>query len=63
MTDLEIARTVCTPKELDAYELVFRGFSERSIALKLRISRSSVRSRLENARRKVHAAQLEELRR
>lgn len=56
MTDLELARAVCTPKELDAHELHARGMSERSIALALHISRSAVRSRLENARRKISAA-------
>lgn len=56
MTDLELARTVCTPKELDAYELRCRHMSERAIALTLGISRSAVQSRLENARRKISAA-------
>lgn len=55
MTDHDIARTVCTERELHAYELHARGMSERSIALALHISRSAVQSRLENARRKIHA--------
>lgn len=50
---LPIARRVCTPKEIAAYELHIRGMSERAIALHLRISRSAVQSRLENARRKI----------
>jgi DNA-binding CsgD family transcriptional regulator len=53
MTDHDIAKQVCTPKELQAYELHHRGMSERSIALALDLSRGSVQSRLENARRKI----------
>lgn len=53
MTDLDTAHKVCTPKELAAYELAYRHMSERNIALALHISRSSVRSRLENANRKI----------
>ena len=56
MTELEIAKTVCTPKEYAAFELHVRHYSERRIALALDISRSAVQSRLENAKRKIHAA-------
>lgn len=56
MTDL-IAAQVCTPNELAAWTLAQRGLSERAIALTLDISRSSVRSRLENARRKIRQAE------
>lgn len=61
MTDRETAQQVCTPNELRAWELRERGMSERSIALALNISRSAVQSRLENARRKIHAAQTKEV--
>jgi DNA-binding CsgD family transcriptional regulator len=56
MTDLEIAKQVCTPRELEALTLAERGMSERAIAHALDISRSSVRARLENAHRKLHRA-------
>lgn len=59
MTDRDLARTVCTDKEYAAFDLAYRGMSERSIALALHISRSAVQSRLENARRKLHAAKKE----
>lgn len=59
MTDVELARQHCTPKEQAAYELAYLGVSERSIALHLGISRSAVQSRLENARRKIHSARKE----
>lgn len=60
MTDHDIARTVCTPKELEAFHLATKGMSERAIALALDISRSSVRARLENAHRKIHRARKEQ---
>ncbi len=50
------ATNICTPKELDALTLAERGLSQRTIALELGISRSAVRARLEEARRKLHAA-------
>lgn len=53
MTDREIARTVCTPSEYTAWDLADRGMSQRAIALHLGLTRSSVRSRLEEARRKI----------
>lgn len=56
MTDRELAPTILTPAELEAWTLNDRGLSERTIALHLDISRSAVRSRLENARRKLHRA-------
>lgn len=59
MSDHDIARTVCTEKELQAYELAERGMSERTIALALDISRSAVRARLENAHRKIRLAKKE----
>jgi RNA polymerase sigma factor (sigma-70 family) len=42
-----------TPNEQEALELAQRGLSQRTIALTLGISRSAVRARLENARRKL----------
>jgi DNA-binding CsgD family transcriptional regulator len=56
VTDRDLAATVLTPRELEAWQLSDRGLSERAIALALDISRSAVRSRLENARRKLHRA-------
>lgn len=53
---LQLAATVCTPNELDAFTLHHRGLSERTIAVHLNLSRSAVRSRLENARRKISQA-------
>lgn len=50
------ARQVLTVREFEAFELAVRGMSTRSIALALGVSRSAVRSRLENAHRKIHAA-------
>ena len=54
MTDLETARHACTPKQLQVFELHYRGMSTRNIALALDLSRSSVRTHLENARRNIH---------
>ncbi len=54
--DHRIAQAILTPAEHDAYQLNQRGLSQRTIALHLGISRSAVRARLENARRKLHAA-------
>jgi DNA-binding CsgD family transcriptional regulator len=53
----QTAETVCTPNELTVLRLAAAGLSQRTIALHLRISRSAVQSRLENALRKIHAAQ------
>jgi DNA-binding CsgD family transcriptional regulator len=50
MTD---PRTQLTPKEHAAWTLAQKGMSERSIALHLGLSRSAIRARLENARRKL----------
>lgn len=55
MTDRELAPHVLTPNELEAWTLADRGMSQRTIALALHISRSTVRSRLENAARKIDA--------
>jgi predicted DNA-binding protein (UPF0251 family) len=45
-----LAVAVLTPKQLEAYELVVAsGFTERSAAKALGISRSSLRDRLEGA--------------
>jgi DNA-binding CsgD family transcriptional regulator len=54
--DHDIAQTVCTPGELIVYQLTERGLSQRTISLHLNISRSTVRSRLENAYRKIRNA-------
>lgn len=56
MTDRDLAPTTLTANELEAWTLADKGISERAIALALDISRSAVRSRLENARRKLHRA-------
>jgi DNA-binding CsgD family transcriptional regulator len=45
-----------TPKEHETWQLHIRGMSTRAIALALNVSRSTIRSRLENATRK-HAQQ------
>lgn len=42
-----------TPAEHEAWTLAQQGVSQRTIALELKISRSAVRARLENARRKI----------
>lgn len=63
MTDpdlIRLATQVCTPKELQAYELAARGMSERAIALALDLSRSAVRARLESAKRKIEQARKEQ---
>lgn len=52
MTD-DIAAEVCTEKEREVLRLVASGWSTRRISLALNISTSSVRGRLENARRKI----------
>lgn len=51
-----VARQVCTPKELAALELREFGYGTRLIALTLGISRASTRERLENADRKIAVA-------
>lgn len=56
MTDRQLAVTILTPSELEAWTLHDRGLSQRTIALALDISRSAVRARLENATRKISAA-------
>jgi DNA-directed RNA polymerase specialized sigma24 family protein len=45
--------------ELAAWLLADRGMSQRNIALALGVSRSTIRSRLENAARKLAQAQKE----
>lgn len=55
MTDRQIAELVLTPAEWKTWQLHHRGLSQRSIAHALDISRSTVRSRLENAARKIDA--------
>lgn len=55
-TDLDTAKQVCTAGELAAWILADRGLSQRNIAATLDISRSTVRSRLENAARKISHA-------
>jgi RNA polymerase sigma factor (sigma-70 family) len=42
-----------TPNERETWELTQKGMSTRAIALTLNVSRSTIRSRLENARRKL----------
>jgi DNA-binding CsgD family transcriptional regulator len=49
------AETVCTPKEIQALELVRAGMGELRAALTLNISRRSLRDRIANADRKIHA--------
>lgn len=56
MTDRTIAQQACTPTQYAAWDLADKGASQRTIALKLGISRSAVRARLEEARRKIQAA-------
>lgn len=57
--DLYLAGVI-TAKERDVWELVYdHGFSQRAAALALNISRSSLRSREESAKRKVRAHQQE----
>jgi len=58
MTDTywRIAADVCTDAELQALTLRARGLGTRRIALALRIARSSVRERLDNADRKITSA-------
>lgn len=48
-----IADQVCTPNELQAWDLEDRGLSQRAIAHHLGISRTAVRDRLNNAARKI----------
>jgi DNA-binding NarL/FixJ family response regulator len=50
------ARTVCTTEQLEVLDLAARGMSERNIARHLHISRSAVRSRLENAKSRIMKA-------
>lgn len=59
-TDLDIARHVCTPGELQAFQLNQKGMGTRAIALTLGVSRSTIRSRIENAQRKITAARKDE---
>ena len=49
-----------TPAEQTTLDLSNRGMSQRAIALHLRISRSAVQSRLENAHRKIATAKKEQ---
>ena len=48
-----IAQAVCTDAELDTLALHLAGYTERTISLRLNISRRSVRNRLDNATRKI----------
>jgi DNA-directed RNA polymerase specialized sigma24 family protein len=48
-----IAQRVCTPAQLEALEHKARGYSERSMARELGITRSAVQSRLEAAFLKI----------
>jgi DNA-binding CsgD family transcriptional regulator len=48
-----------TDAELESWILADRGMSQRNIALALGVSRSTIRSRLENAARKLANAQKE----
>lgn len=52
--------SILTPAEQEAFTLATRGASQRTIALALNISRSAVRARLENARRKIAQAEQKE---
>ena len=52
----ELARRVCTAKELDALALYAAEYGYRSIAEALGISRSSARDRIQNASRKIRQA-------
>ena len=49
----QTATKVCTPKELQALELVRAGLGEWQAALRLGISRRSLRDRVTNAERKI----------
>jgi DNA-directed RNA polymerase specialized sigma24 family protein len=55
----EQAAASLTAPELAAWLLADRGMSQRNIALALGVSRSTIRSRLENAARKLANAQKE----
>jgi DNA-binding CsgD family transcriptional regulator len=62
MTDQQLLQQhghLLTTKEREACELHNRGLSQRTIALALNISRSSVQSRLETATRKLRHAHKE----
>lgn len=60
VADLYLAGVI-TAKERDVLELRDdHGFSQRTIALALNLSRSSVRSREESARRKIRLHQQKE---
>jgi predicted DNA-binding protein (UPF0251 family) len=52
----ELAQRVCTEREVEALRLKSLGFSERSAAKRLGISRSSFGDRLDSAERKLLAA-------
>jgi DNA-binding CsgD family transcriptional regulator len=55
----KVALVWLTPAELESWILAERGMSQRNIALALGVSRSTIRSRLENAARKLAQAQKE----
>jgi DNA-binding CsgD family transcriptional regulator len=57
--ELVLASRTLTLTEFDTWLLANRGMSQRSIALALGVSRSTIRSRLENAARKLANAQKE----
>lgn len=50
------AETALTPKQLEAWKLELAGHGTRRIAIHLRITRSSVQSRLDHAHHALHAA-------
>jgi DNA-binding CsgD family transcriptional regulator len=56
----QTAHQVCTPKELAALNLVRAGLGEWQAALRLGISRRSLRDRVTNAERKILAAHQQE---
>jgi predicted DNA-binding protein (UPF0251 family) len=59
MSNRSVPEGVLTKAELGAWLLADRGMSQRNIALALGVSRSTIRSRLENAARKLAQAQKE----
>lgn len=56
----QTAETVCTPAELAALKLVRAGLGQWQAALRLGISRRSIRDRLTNAERKIVQATREQ---
>lgn len=63
MNDLQLFKAhgyVLTVKEHEVFELHIRGLSQRTIALALGLSRSTVQSRLETGTRRLHNASRQE---